>query len=542
MLHLKFLNRSEYFDAKFPELEITHKNVNCITITETMHSDILEFFVIYESVPVFSFSQQEQIDEVLRAGRISVQALVGREATGEDLVMEVLTDSYIIYYHVQDFLLALRARETLSPLGARRLMKKAARVLENNAKFIKKNASSRKRLRKIEKQLNLVLGETLPSTPQGLLKLGAFVEDLFTKYPPVDAITLVTAEAWPVYVMLRNPQSPPRYHENSWRNAVDTLYESIQSESPLVLRFEDKSLFVIHRIEFPAQEDDWWALIIQVTIPENSNWQSQHLVEVWEVIISSFIPVADKVITEMVQNARRYWGMEGILSEPINLLRLEQDEIPCLIRIQKKRRKKRGVAALETKETIGKPLFFSIRGEKNVGEISLRDLPQKILDGLLHKLPLLKTKQNEYFTLELDVDEGATNYLFNTMEWLAEQLSKKSQIEVYIGIDGMEKPEIFIPRLSQLSEKGVFSHLFSWDIDFIKRAIDEGIHGIVLSPLSGIQDFVFYIVSPESEKLGGVALVLYQVPGGNKHGIISIDEDLVKLIKAKLEDIETVTL
>ncbi len=507
-----------------------------------MHSDILEFFVIYESVPVFSFSQQDRVDEVLRAGRISVQALVGREATGEDLVMEVLTDSYIIYYHVQEFLIALRARETLSPLGARRLVKKAARILENNAKFIKKNASSRKKLRKIEKQLNLVLGETLPSTPQGLLKLGAFVEDLFIQYSLVEAITLVTSEAWPVYVMLRNPQSPPRYHENSWRNAVDTLYESIQSDSPLVLRFEDRSLFIIHRIEFPAEEDDWWAIIIQVTIPEDSNWESHHLIEIWEGVVSSFIPEADIIITEMVQNARRYWGMEGILSEPINLLRLEEEEIPCLIRIQKKGKRRRGVATLETRETIGKPLLFSIQGDEKVGEISLRDLPKKILRGLLEKSPILKTKHKEYFTIELDVDDAATNYLFNTMEWLAEQLSKKSQVEVYIGIDGMEKPEIFIPRLSRLSEKGVFSHLFSWDVDFIKQAIEEDIHGIVLSPLSGIQDFVFYLVSPESEKLGGGALVLYQVPGGNKHGIISIDEDLVKLIKAKLEDIETITL
>ncbi len=507
-----------------------------------MHSDILEFFVIYESVPVFSFSQHYQVDEVLRAGRISVQALVGREATGEDLVMEVLTDSYIIYYHTQGFLIALRARETLSPLGARRLVSKAAKVLENNAKFIKKNASNRKRLRKIEKQLNLVLGETLPSTPQGLLKLGALVEDLFTKYPPVEAITLVTSEAWPVYVMLRNPQSPPRYHENSWRNAVDTLYESIQSDSPLVLRFEDRSLFVIHRIEFPSERDEWWALIIQITIQESIKWEYYHLVEIWEGIISSFIPEACEVITEMVRNARRYWGMEGILSEPINLLRLEQEEIPCLIRIQEKRKKRRqGVATLETKETIGKPLLFSIQGDKEIKEISLRDLPEKIYKGLIKKSPILKTHEKEYFTIELDVDDGAANYLFNTMEWLAERLSAKHQIEVYIGIDGMERPEILIPRLSMFSEKGVFAHLFSWDVDFIKRAVDEGIHGIVLSPLSGIQDFVFYIISSESEKVGGGALVLYQVPGGNKHGIITIDNDLVRLIKAKLEDIETVT-
>ncbi len=510
-----------------------------------MHSDILEFFVMYQSVPIFMFGKPSLVDEVLKAGRISVQAILGKEATGEQLKMEVLSESYIIYEEFGDFLIALRARNTISPQGAKKIIRNVKEILTKNEKIIKKKLGALKSLRHIERLIDLTLGESVLSTPQGLMKLDSISDQAMKNIDMLEAIILITNESWPIYVLYRDVANPPKLDKNVWRNAVENLYNSLQNDCNIEIRIEKNSLFILKRINL-SQKEDWWVLIAHGRLkhPPESVPAITQLQAFFENVETLIFSPAEKIVKEMVEDARKYWGMKGILSDPIKLVSLEKEKAPIIqfskSKVNKqKTSKKQGIISLETKETIGNPLRYEVITKYEKKIITLRELPEKFLFSVENNAPVV-IDDIKFTTANLILDEPGTRYLMSMNEWIATMLSSTTPLEFYMGIEAIPNPKIHLPRLRSLTENGIFVHLFTSDPEFREKAVREGIHTTLLSRETGIDSFLFNLVVPiNEENKQGIALILYSVPDGPMRGIISIDKDILSLTRGRLEEIES---
>ncbi len=508
-----------------------------------MHSDILEFFVIYQSVPVFIYGKPSLVDEVLKAGRISIQAILGREATGEEIQMEILSDSYIVYDEFDDFLIALRARKTISPQGAKKILNKVKRIVIKNKKIIKRKLGSLKSLRHIERLIDLTLGESVLSTPQGLMELDSISDSAMKNIKSLVSIILITNESWPIYVLYKDVSNPPKLNQEVWRNAVENIYNSLEEDCKIDIRLEKNSIFILKKIILD-EEEEWWVLIAQGKMNNKIETMPfiSELYTFFENVETLIFNPGEKVIKEMVKEARKYWGMKGILSEPIKLVSLEKGKAPTIqpAKTRKKIRinKKFQLTTLETKETIGKPLTYELVTETEKIIFTLRELPIKILNALKENKKI-KLNRIEFETANISLDEAGTRYMMSTIEWIAEQFTNEIPLELYIGIEPLTNPRIHLPRIRNLTTSGIFVHLFTSDSEIKKKAMQEGIHTVFIPKEIGIELFFFNLLVPVgSENNKGLALILYNVPDGAMRGIISIDPDIVSITRGRLEEIE----
>ncbi len=226
-----------------------------------MHSDVLELFVILQSVPVIKLGEGE-VDEVLGAGRISALDLVGQEATGEKIQIEFMEQSYIVYTRVDDFLIALRVKNSMAIAGSRHLLQKVRDVVRKNSDFIISVKGRVGDLKLLADELDKVLGARLPTSTGGMMKASNLIDSFLKENPWCGVIGIVTQESW-IIEYAQNPNLTRSHTSNLWKRAVDILHEKILDQCDGAVLTERDAYYWVRPIPLTSP-DHWWALVLQI--------------------------------------------------------------------------------------------------------------------------------------------------------------------------------------------------------------------------------------------------------------------------------------
>ena len=290
-----------------------------------MHSDIIEAFVIFENTPIIVLGHDNPEELQLRASRITVQDVVGSEATGENIEMELLEESYFIYQRLGGFLGVLHCKKSMNPYGARRLLEKVLERVNEEKNLILEHFGSQYHLRHVIRDINLILGEYIPTTPQGLAMSENLIGEFFRKQSSVVAIGLLTPEAWPIIIRYNKDEAIP-LPEFFWSEIAGVTQLSTETIYQVELTSDD-SFYLIRRIKIPPEnEKNFWLLVIKALVAKDEDWFSlrNQLVKATD---EALLPQLQKTVYEMVAQEIEFMGMEGILGNAIRSVFLGAEKI-----------------------------------------------------------------------------------------------------------------------------------------------------------------------------------------------------------------------
>ncbi|MCG3217808.1 MAG: hypothetical protein KAR35_02320 [Candidatus Heimdallarchaeota archaeon] len=228
-----------------------------------MHQDVLELFVIYESIPVVYLGEESgESMEILAAGRISAMDTMGSETTGERVEIEFLEHSYFIYHRVEDFLIALRVRENISQAAANHLISQIGEKIVNNLELIKNSQGRIYLLEPLKQELDILLGGSLMTSAQGVMEIDRLFQTFIGENEWVDVIALTTMEGWAI-TYSTGSQLDQFSPVKLWRKATDILYDSVLAKCDGAVVTERDMLYWFRPVPLVGDET-WWQLIVQV--------------------------------------------------------------------------------------------------------------------------------------------------------------------------------------------------------------------------------------------------------------------------------------
>ncbi len=246
--------------------------LNNVRFVIVMHRDVLELFIIVNSVPVLHLNQtkEDNSDTVLKAGRISAQDMLGEETTGELIQKEVLSDSVIYYGREEDILLALRVSRSMSDQGTHSLLQKVISLVRLYKPALYNSFGDREILQPLINRLNYILGSTLPTNPFSMAKINQMMGEFLETFPYFDRIGLVTQEGWVVNIFEQETYVPTKVSKYVWRNSVEILHLSLGNRNNGTIVNDDESIWWLKPIYFndytAPNGQSWWALIVQVNL------------------------------------------------------------------------------------------------------------------------------------------------------------------------------------------------------------------------------------------------------------------------------------
>ncbi len=312
-----------------------------------MHSDVLEVFIIANSVPVLHLNQEnkEDSDSVLKAGRISVQDMLGEEATGETLQKEVYEDSTIVYGRTGGILVTIRVTNQMSQGGVDILLKNVLRVIQDNKEVIFNSFGDRGILNNLINKLHRVLGEKLPSNPLYLAKINDITENYFKKYSFIDRVGLLTEESWVVNISERQDRPLTLSDQKIWKNAVEILHKPLGLQSKGAIIKDDDSVWWLKPIFYKNSKSysgiSWWALVVQnsfklltqnkadETLPNFNDERniSSDMFKILELSLTNdLFSQLSPLIQEMLEREVKNLDRQGIFGQVFTFIETIEDE------------------------------------------------------------------------------------------------------------------------------------------------------------------------------------------------------------------------
>ncbi|MHA1911002.1 MAG: hypothetical protein ACTSYA_04820 [Candidatus Kariarchaeaceae archaeon] len=228
-----------------------------------MHQDVLELFVIYESIPVVYLGEESgESMEILAAGRISAMDTMGSETTGERIEIEFLEHSYFIYHRVEEFLIALRVRENISQAAAYHLIAQIGEKIVSNQELVKNTQGRVYLLEPLKQELDILLGGSLMTSAQGVMEIDRLFQTFISENDWVDVIALTTMEGWAITYSTAaelDQFNPVKL----WRKATDILYDSVLAKCDGAVLTERDMIYWFRPVPL-VDDKTWWQLIVQV--------------------------------------------------------------------------------------------------------------------------------------------------------------------------------------------------------------------------------------------------------------------------------------
>ncbi len=414
-----------------------------------MHSDLIELFVLYSTIPVIHLGEKsEKVDHLLKAGRISAQDVLGRETTGETITAEVLEDSYFVYKRHGNFLFALRAKSNISQYGAEKLLERVIhRVLLDQEK-IKQRPGNTTYYKDVITDIDLILGEKIPTDPIIMGEITEILQDSIQKIDSIDLIAIVTQEAWVVQVVSK--EEAMSHSPFLWKNMVDSVHQTLGKEVRSVFFEESGGIFII--VPVYLEKERWWIIAIRLTLnhqhhkvkktqPKISLLTSFTLLswkkELLEINNKLIIPVHE-LIKKMARRAERRIGLKGIFKDVIHFVDFSYPQIaewntvrsiPQSSSVKKKPSAAKYLKALEYPEFKKNSLFLEVRQEgKLVNLNSLKSISKEISEifkttlfphtKYRQSLPQMKRILGTKYTVLTNFDENYVEYFSSLLEFL----------------------------------------------------------------------------------------------------------------------------
>lgn len=291
-----------------------------------MHKDVLEFFIIANSVPILHLYQSlhNDADSVLRAGRISAQDILGEETTGELIQKEVLSESTIYYGRSDDILVALRVTSSMSDLGTEGLLRKTLSLIDNYRDLVMESFGDRSVLKPLTDRLDLLLGNKFPTNPIAMGNINRIMADTMSKLTYIDRLAIVTPEGWMVNILENNREDLGTISKFAWKNAVEMLHLNLASNNQGVITMDNDSLWFLFPIRYfdplNPEVDSWWALIVQVNRSglEDSN-RPYISYRLQEELLEGVVQTVGPLISTMLERESRLLGLVGPLGKLFSL-------------------------------------------------------------------------------------------------------------------------------------------------------------------------------------------------------------------------------
>ncbi|RMG20788.1 MAG: hypothetical protein D6732_27905 [Methanobacteriota archaeon] len=303
--------------------------LNNVRFVRVMHKDVLEFFIIANSVPILHLYQtmEGDADSVLRAGRISAQDILGEETTGELIQKEVLSDSAIYYGRCGEILVALRVTSSMSDTGSQNLVEKALRLVEEYKELVLRSFGDKTTLNPLTERLNLLLGNKFPTNPMTMARINKFMDETMKRLDYIDRLALLTSEGWMVNILENDERSLGQVSKYAWRNAVEMLHLSLGVENESVVVSDSESFWFVYPLYFvdplQASGTSWWAFVIQV----NRQISEKNLLEnIQNEIETELLDPLTPMVVKMLERETRNFGLTGPIGRLFSLVEYMGEE------------------------------------------------------------------------------------------------------------------------------------------------------------------------------------------------------------------------
>ncbi len=503
-----------------------------------MHSDVLELFIIVNSVPVLHLTQKqhEDSDTVLKAGRISAQDMLGEETTGELIQKEVLSDSTIFYGREDNILVALRVANSMSQEGTARLLENVINQVKTNRELVYISFGDRNVLQPLIKRLQHILGSKLPTNPFSMAKINHLMEDYMERLPYVDRVGLVTQEGWVVNISESNYSNLAPLNRNVWKHAVEILHLPLGERNHGAILKDNQSLWWIKPIYYEDGKSvtgiSWWAFVAQVNIMrfhEKERKPVQKGVQFFEQTnLSSFVfrKVENEVnlglfktiaplIRKMVERETRSIGRTGAFGKLISYAEYETETIVRLRRLDSSVavviENEEGIVSAEVAPA-HRPLFDS----RDPMQLFVREIPEVLRD--------MKT-QTIFITLD-------TEDFMSLLAHYAGQLTEKGEFHVGLGLEMRSNIDLLQKTLPSLSERGKVI-LYQDELLPLEDEIKGMVNELVITEIDAeISQYLIFFSPSESSPL---SLILYQESTNRYYGFLSTEPEKLGLIKNYLD-------
>ncbi len=499
-----------------------------------MHSEILELHVIYHGAPVLHLSQQNE-NIMLAAGRIVAQDALGIEATGENIVMEELENTYILYKRSGNFVVAMRCKKTVSRYGAEGLLKRVIKRLKESEEIIKIASGSQTEIKELKRDLEIILGKKLPVNPQEMVKIDQIIQYNFQKYPFYDLVGIATPEGRPVIVNYREQNIIP-HAEYFWRDIVNLLHIQLGKQTNSIVTQDPQWLHIVQPFSY-GEKEDWWAFIARIRISEAIKFFGAS----YEIIMSKVLHLVNKelviplkeIVIPMIRTELAQIGMEGAMADVLRFI--NSFDYPIL--------RTKYVSA----DRSGR---FTAEFQKDH-----KDFPMELdfLDTLVNlgtairtnnKQLIAKIMQTEELTWKLILDVSSALTFMRFMEEMAIFYAKEGYFDDYsmgrpypfeLGMGSVRRLKQNMDRIiSMLNQKVPVELFFETDLkEEIPISIKRGIYVSKGNP--PLSKYWFALIYLPIKK---AALVLYKDIMNRYVGFLTLNNDFVELVKNRIDYIK----
>ncbi len=483
--------------------------LNNVRFVKSMHKDVLEFFIIANSVPILHLYQtlDSDADSVLRAGRISAQDILGEETTGELIQKEVLSDSTIYYGRCDEILVALRVTSSMSDSGTQKLLQRSLKLVEDYRELIFRSFGDKATLNPLTKRLNILLGNKFPTNPVIMAKINQIMDEAMNDLDFVDRLALLTSEGWMVNINENESHPIGKVAKYVWRNAVEMLHLSLGLENELVMVLDEESLWFVYPIYFAdplaSSGTSWWAFIVQAgRIAVNNKQKSLETIR--KTIEERLLDTITPLLVKMLEKESRNFGLTGPLGRLFSLPEYMDNEI---LQIKTFDQKLQLISENQDGFKLLKEVDFPI---SNILEILLQDFMEDHRSAVFSFFP-----KPLFSKICCEVVESLTPNCNVVISFGAlDEEKKNSMLEI------LKKKDVPIKVL----------------VDELMKAIPENnIQPVIISSEAEITNYFLVLKKNES---GSLLILSTKDISGNYFSLISTNSEFIELVGNQIDQLE----